>query len=250
MKHFSKHVKRVRAHIVKFRHPRAMLALLVGLSTLPAAVAVFVAPLGATVAQRGVPNLQMGQEVQSDASRVRELRQAYWKAVDVYKRMRLEGAENLAPPELNDPASISYYLNREGAAALRGAAPEDAPVLSDAQLKFNALLEKDQDLINGYVTLGFCPLSLKVSHPKSGFYDICTSLLNERKNNSRPQVSSSVLERQSIRMIDGAPIQTLRDRLNALQDVLGGARTYKGITRPRPSAHVFTSDSSSSSSVR
>lgn len=241
----KKHIRHIGKHVAKFRHPRAMLALLVGLASLPAAVAVIFVPIGADLT-RTVPNLQMGQQVIKDAARVRQVRQDYWRAVDVYKRLRQEGTTNLAAPELNDPASIEFYLNLENGGTIKGAAPEEQK-LSDAQVKYNALLEKDQTLVDGYVTLGFCPKNLNVKGNRAVLYDICTALLAERKASDRPQVSSSVLERQSMRIgPDGSPIQTLRDRLHALQNVLGADRTYEGSQRPRPAAHMFNSSESSS----
>jgi len=213
--------------IPKVALPRLGIALALALAMSPA-----VAGFHASIVQKTVSGGGLKQSAIEDMPRVREVRRSYWRAVNVYKRLLQEGAENIAPPEMNDTASIEFYLNLENGGSLKSAAPEDIPEISDARAQYNALLETDRELIDGYVAMGLCPRMLQ-RNQSAGIYEICVALLAERKANSRPQVDLSVLERQSIRSLNGTPLQTLRLRLEQLDKSLSAPRTHKLIGRPR-----------------
>lgn len=219
MKHFS---------FSELRLSRLAIALLTLVAIAPVA-----ASLHASVMQKTVNGgVTMKEQAIQDTSRVRQARRDFWRAVDVYRRLLQEGATNLAPPEINDTESIEFYLSLENGGSLKGAAPESIPVISDTRVRYNALSEWERDRLDAYVAMGFCPLKLK-EYFIEGYYDLCTELVAERKDNARPQVDLSVVERQSMRTINGSPIQTLRMRLKLLDQSLSAPRTYKGTARPR-----------------
>lgn len=218
MKHFS---------FSQVKLSRIALALLALVTIAPVA-----ASLHASVVQKSVNGgTTMKDTAIQDTSRVRQARRDFWRAVDVYRRLMQEGATNLASPEINDAASIEFYLNLENGGTLKGSAPESIPFISDAHVQYNALPEWDRDRIDGYVSTGFCPTRLRESSIE-GYYELCVELMQERKDNARPQVDLSVVERQSIRTLNGSPIQTLRMRLRLLDESLNAPRTYEGTARP------------------
>ncbi len=205
-----------------------------------------------------VPVEDMRVQALQDASRVRQLRRDFWRAVEVYKELVRMGNENLVPPTVNDEELIRYYLDpanfADADAQAHAAAEEETDVvatISDAKVQYNALLPRYQYLLDGYISAGYCPRSLAQYH-LTGFYDLCTSLLDEHI----AVTDTGILERgaflRGYQSVGYAPLRSLRNRLENLQESLmyqdGTSihpRSVQGNTRPRPRTNAASSSASS-----
>lgn len=210
----------------RFHISRAFVAALVGVIAIPTVMT------GVNVTQplhRDIYN-----SARNDAARVRTMRRNYWKAVDIYKDLVRVGFDDmeLSPPNVNDVDSISFYINEEY--LLKAAAPTSEEELAEGHTpkeQYDALTETYRDLLDGYMTYQYCPLTLKQFH-LSGFYELCTKLLEERL----ASVTENLLQRSAFlrgkRRADNRGI-SLKDRLRVLENTLLNATN--GSNRPQGS---------------
>lgn len=222
---------------------RALVAALIGVIAVPTAMT----GLFQSIDDDGVnavPVQDLRYKALHDAGRVRAVRRDYWRAVGIYNELVRLGVEGLAAPDVNDVDSIEYYLtpsNFEGNEAeevLHGSAPEEATV-SEARAQYNVLLERYQDLIDGYINVGYCPGTLKQYH-LAGFYELCTQLLDEHLAKQQVNLVDRSAYLRGFQPVGYAPLRNLRNRLENLQQSLqyeGGTsvrpKTYDGTRRPR-----------------
>lgn len=224
---------------------RALVAVLIGVIAVPTAMT----GLFQSIDDDGVnavPLIDLRTKARHDASRVRQLRRDYWQAVDIYNETERLDIDNIGPPDINNHKSIQYYLNPENFAvyeAMSGvhAAASEPSIISDAERAYRALPETYRDLMDGYITAGYCPnpAGLINRYPVQ-FIEICQSLLEERKEATMPRLNFSSKSLDGFQPVGYAPLRNLRNRLENLEESLlyeGGTsvrpRTHNRVTRPR-----------------
>lgn len=191
-----------------------------------------------------VPLIDLHQRAINDRSRVRHMRRNYWRAVGVYNELHRLGVEGIVPPDVNDVDSVNYYLDPENFAEVEGltdvvhaAAPTEAgdgyiSSVSTAKAQYRALSERYRDLLDGYITTGFCPETLRYYH-LAGFYDLCTALLDEHIAEVSPSLLNRSVYLRGFQSVGFAPLRNLRNRLEVLEESL----LYEGGTSTRPRTH-------------
>lgn len=219
---------------------RALVAALIGVVAVPTAMT----GLFQSIDDDGinaVPVMDLRFKAKNDRTRVRQLRRSYWQAVDIYNETVRLGVDNIGPPDIADRASIDYYLDPENfsaydemgavhsAAADRAAAPGRP---SEARKKYRALAEQYRDLLDGYITAGYCPKKLTEFHI-AGMYELCSELLAERKAVISPKINFQQKAIDGFHSVGVAPIRNLQNRLRNLQESL----LYEGGTSVRPKYH-------------
>ncbi len=226
---------------------RLLVAVLVGVAAVPATMT----GLFRSIDDEGVKVEQsedLHSKASNDVARLRAARRGYWLAVEMYNELTRLGYTNLTFPNINDMASIRFYLNRENyvhgettdkaslaAASEEVDAVEEAPT---AREEYKALPEIYQDLLDGYVDTGRCPPSLRQFHEK-GFYELCHRLLDEHIDAIRSNLAERSAYLRGIGRLDVPFAWTMKERLINLEESLlfeNGTsihpRTYKG-SRPR-----------------
>ena len=214
-------------------------ALLIGVIAVPTAMTGLFQSMDSTVS----PEDAIYQSALQDRVRVRQVRREYWRAVEIYNKLRSAGVEGIYLPKINDPESIQALLDSENfltdddlGEPVFSAAPQSDTRTKDTWLEYDALLEQHRDLLDGYMSTRRCPDALKQYHV-AGFYDLCIRLLDETIATS----TSTVLQRGAY-MRDFIPAQqnpahTLRQRLEMLEESLRGASVRpqgtSGQHRPR-----------------
>lgn len=191
-----------------------------------------------------VPLIDLHQRAINDRSRVRYIRRNYWRAVGVYNELIRLGVEGINPPDINDTDSVNYYLDPENFAHVEGmgtpvhaAAPLEegdgyVSTISSAQAEYRSMPERYRDLLDGYITTGFCPGSLRQYH-LAGFYDLCTTLLDEHVAAVSPSLINRSVYLRGFQSLGFAPLRNLRNRLEVLEESL----IYEGGTSVRPRTH-------------
>lgn len=220
IKHLShKHVSRV------------LVAVLVGLIAVPT---VMTGWFGAVQDDRNLMQI-IQQTAVSDAGRVRYIRRNYWRAVDVYNELVSIGREGLIPPDINNIASIEYYLDPENYAEeqenVHASAP-DAPegeteylrAISDAQHTYNMLPEFLRDRLDGYINTRFCAPTLSTYRVRSSedlnLYTLCVRLLDERIADLAPRVLQRGTYLRGYYPVGFSQARSLKHRLENLQQSL------------------------------
>jgi hypothetical protein len=199
-------------------------ALLVGVIAVPTAMTGLFQSMDAVGSTTVVPGFSVYQTAVKDATRVRQLRRDYWRAVGIYNELDRIGVADVYPPDINDAESIAYYLDASNFLStgdvdetLFGAAPEGG--ISDAMATYNALPERYRDLLDGYVSTRRCPGTLRQYH-MAGFYELCHDLLDENIAATMP----TVLERSSYlrgyNAVGNSPSRSLRERLLMMEESL------------------------------
>jgi len=200
-------------------------ALLIGVIAVPTAMTGLFQSVDSTT----TPEDAIYQSALQDRVRVRQARREYWQAVDVYNTLRSAGVEGIYRPEINDPESIRLLLDSENFLKnddfdepVFSAAPAENTKSKDLWVEYDALLEQHRDLLDGYISTRRCPDTLKQYHVE-GFYDLCQRLLDETIATS----ASTVLQRgaymRDLIPAQQSPVQTLRQRLQMLEESLNGA---------------------------
>lgn len=222
---------------------RALVATMIGVIAIPTAMT----GLFQSIDDDGVnavPVIDLHQKAINDRSRVRYIRRNYWRAVGIYNELHRLGVEDINPPDINDSDSVNYYLDPENFAGVDGAdtivhasAPLEVgdgyiPSVSTARAEYRALSERYRDLIDGYITAGYCPETLKQYH-LAGMYQLCSSLLEEHVDAIAPSLLSRSAYLRGFQSVGFAPLRTLRNRLKVLEESL----LYEGGTSVRPRTH-------------
>jgi hypothetical protein len=221
---------------------RVLVAALIGAVAIPTAMT----GLFQSIDDEGinaVPVIDLHQRAINDRSRVRYVRRSYWRAVGIYNELNRLGIEDLSPPDINDIDSINYYLDPSNFVAIEsasevvhGAAPYGGSgylsSVSDAKREYNNLSERYRDLLDGYITTGFCPGTLRQYH-LAGFYNLCVTLLDEHIAAVQPSLLDRSSYLRGFQSLGFAPLRNLRHRLKVLEESL----IYEGGTSVRPRTH-------------
>lgn len=222
---------------------RALVAAMIGVIAIPTAMT----GLFQSIDDDGVnavPIVNLHQKAIHDRTRVRSARRNYWRAVGVYNELHRLGVEGIVPPDVNDSDSVHYYLNPDNFSHVDGltdsihaAAPTTVgdgyiSSVSSAKAQYRALSERYRDLLDGYITTGFCPTSLRNYH-LTGFYDLCTTLLDEHIVEVSPSLLNRSVYLRGFQSVGFAPLRNLRNRLEVLEESL----LYEGGTSTRPRTH-------------
>jgi len=148
----------------------------------------------------------------------------YWRAMNVYREFLRQGETNLVRPDINDTSTVDPYLS--GNILLQGAAPVDVTAVTAEEgdnvfEQYDMLLERERDLLDGYVQMGYCPQSLQRLF-RNGFYEFCIEYLTAMKatlvragDGRRPAAIPGYSQPGR-----SAAHQTLRERLQSLGDSL------------------------------
>ncbi len=231
---------------------RALVAALIGVVAIPTAMTGLFQSIDDD-GYNAVPVLDLRTRALRDRNRVSQVRRNYTRAVYIYNELNRLGYTDLYPPTVNDMESIEFYLDpsnflstiSEYDQALFGSAPvqeagEVAFAISDSRALYNALPEKERDLIDGYITSRRCPGSIR-QYQMAGFYQICQDLLDETIVSTRESVISRGAYLRGFNSLGWAPLRNLKERLTLLQESLNIEGAYvrppRGITggnyRPR-----------------
>lgn len=195
-------------------------ALLVGVIAVPTAMTGLFQSMDMISSSTAVPGISIYKTAIQDAARVRQLRRDYWRAIDIYRELDRMGID-VSPPDINDEEAIEYFLNaanfvvsdEEAEEALHGAAP------SSATDDYNALSERYRDLLDGYISTGRCPGTLRQYH-LANFYELCVDLLDEHIAATMPTVLERSVYFRGVSGAETPPIQTLRHRLMMMEESL------------------------------
>lgn len=215
-------------------------ALLVGVVSMPAAsMALFQSTDDDGV---NLPvTIDLHKRAWENRDKVRSIRRNYWRAVEIYRYLDAQGVENLYPPDVNDIESVNMYLNPEifeqyNVDVFHPSAGEPGS-FSDAKLRYKQLSERWQDQLDGFITSGRCPESIR-RHPVSGFYDLCVDLLDDHIAGTRQDLRLRSAYLRGYHSLGYSNMRNLRRRLEYLEESLNvdGAyvrpRTHSG-NRPR-----------------
>jgi hypothetical protein len=205
---------------------RVLVAALIGVVAIPTAMT----GLFQSIDDDGrnvVPLIDLHNKAINHRSEVRRIRRNYWRAVGVYKELIRRGVEDIMPPDINDTDSVKYYLNPENFAAIEGtddvlhASPsvEGYRTISAAQVEYRRKSERYRDLLDGYITTGFCPGSLRQYH-LTGFFELCNALLEEHIAAVSPSLINRSVYLRGFQSVGFAPLRTLRNRLKVLEESL------------------------------
>ena len=236
-------MKKKTAH--KAHISRVLTAVLVGVIAVPTAMTGLFAPADSDDTETQALMQDITRTAINDAGRIRYVRRNYWTAVDVYNELTRLGYEGLIPPNINKPNSIAYYLDSENfdldeQDILHGSAPVDPDYLvtvSQARHEYNMLPEMWRDLIDGYINTQFCAPTLSqynvYGQEDVDIYDLCVRLLDERIAAVTPNLLDRSAYLRGFNRLGFAPIRTLRNRLQILEESL----LFEGGTSTRPRYH-------------
>ncbi len=219
-----------------------LVAALIGMVALPATMTGLFRSIDDDGKQRE-QSVDLRSAAINDISRVRTARRDYWDAVLQWNALTRIGIQGLIQPNINDAASIAFYLDPENIAAAKAgdtshsAAEEevlsdDERAVAEARELYEALSKKYRNLVDGYIDSQNCPASLLTFH-RAGLRELCTVLLAERMALHRPNIASRSEELRRKSAGGNAPVRTLKDRLKQMEESL----RYEGGTSVRPLMH-------------
>ena len=161
----------------------------------------------------GVPDVQ---KVAKDDTTDRRLRsREYHKAIELYRDRLKRGEMGLIKPDINDSATVDFYLQKVEEEADHSAASEKrTDVVTDQNIS-----DDDRLLLRRYERAGYCPESLK--NYVSGFYELCVKLSGKKlKSGNRTGILNDLIRTRARSILPN----TINSRLEMLRQAREGTK--------------------------
>ncbi|OGJ56149.1 hypothetical protein A2706_02400 [Candidatus Peribacteria bacterium RIFCSPHIGHO2_01_FULL_51_35] len=160
----------------------------------------------------GVPDVQKAAKADTTDRRLRA--REYHKAIELYRDRLKRGEMGLVKPDINDPATVDFYLQKAEEEAEHSAAPKRTDVVTAQNIS-----DDDRLLLRRYERAGYCPESLK--NYVSGFFELCVKLAGSKlKSGNRTGILNDLIKARSRTTLPN----TLKNRLEMLRQAREGTK--------------------------
>lgn len=160
----------------------------------------------------------------SDRQVQAQKRHRYYKAMEIYRDELKAGKTDIPKPDINDPATVAYYLDgkeipKKEEASSSSEATEHAAAES-TQVKIQRLPRDQRALLLQLENQRNCPYSLRSY--AAGFYELCLSLIKGKE--PVPVRAGFLNDRVRIQTQRGVLTNSLENRLKMLKQAREGTK--------------------------